>query len=241
MEHRSTLHGSTWCTGCCCTPAAAWAAVLHRAFGDLFPVSGTSHLGLTLHSGPSLRHLQFNTHGSVLTHRLMASKTKKITTRRAVSPFPTVGCPSWSYEEMQDCCSLFLQPWLPSCFCHRWLEMAGYRNWDANSSSYRTIISVCYQLQMAHWFFLCYLILSIPGPDPIKIPSSICITETHPNLNKSLFAGLTSPACCKGLCLFQVGSVDLFSPQLSYDISIGIFSSQFPSQNTLCQYNALST
>lgn len=91
MEHRSTLHGSTWCTGCCCTPAAAWAAVLHRAFGDLFPVSGTSHLGLTLHSGPSLRHLQFNTHGSVLTHRLMASKTKKNHNPEGCVPFSHCG------------------------------------------------------------------------------------------------------------------------------------------------------
>lgn len=86
----------------------------------------------------------------------------------------------------------------------------------------RTIISVHYQLQTACWFFLCYLILSIPGPDPIKIPSSICITGTHPNLNKSLFAGLTRPACCRGLCLLQVGLVYLFSSQVSYDISIGV-------------------
>lgn len=71
----------------------------------------------------------------------------------------------------------------------------------------RTIISVRYQLRRAHWFFLCYLILSIPGPDPIKIPSSIYITGTHPNLNKSFFAGLTSPACCGRLHSLQVGPV----------------------------------
>jgi len=76
----------------------------------------------------------------------------------------------------------------------------------------RTIISVRYQLRIAHWFFLCYLILSIPGPDPIKIPSSIYITETHPNLNKSLFAGLTSPACCGRLRSLQVGSAHFAFP-----------------------------
>lgn len=130
MEHRSTLHGSTWCTGCCCTPAAAWAAVLHRAFGDLFPVSGTFHLGLTLHCGPSLQLLQFNIHGSILTHGLMALKTKISQLGGAVSPFPTIGHPSWSHEKMQDCCSLFLQPWLPGCCCSQtvrngWLQQLG--------------------------------------------------------------------------------------------------------------------
>lgn len=109
-------------------------------------------------------------------------KNKKITPQEAVSPFPTMGRPSWSHEEIQDCCSFFLQPWLPgSCICSRmvrngWLQATGTQI----PVPTRTIISVHYQLQTAHWFFLCYLILSIPGPDPIKIPSSICITGTHP-------------------------------------------------------------
>lgn len=125
-----------------------------------------------------------------------------------MSPFPTMGHPSWSREEIQGCLSLFLQPWLPGCLC---AQMVGNGWLQATVTQIpvatRTIISVCYQLRIAHWIFLCYLILSIPGPDPIKIPSSIYITETHPNLHKSLFAGLTSPACCRRLHSLQVGSV----------------------------------
>lgn len=102
--------------------------------------------------------------------------------------------PSWSHEKIQGYHSLFLQPWLPGCLCAQmvgngWLQTIVTQIPVAT----RIIISVCYQLQIAHRIFLCYLILSIPGPDPIKIPSSIYITETHPNLNKSLFCRAYQP------------------------------------------------
>lgn len=57
-------------------------------------------------------------------------KNKNITTQGAVYPFPTMAHPSWGHEEMQDCCSLFLQPWLPCCCCSQmvrngWLQQLG--------------------------------------------------------------------------------------------------------------------
>lgn len=137
MEHRSALRGSSWCTVCCCTLAEAWAVVSHRAFGDLFPVSGTFQLGLTLHSGPSLRHLQFNTHGLILTHGLMSSKTKKVTTQGAVSPFPTTAHPSRATKKCRIAAVYFSSPDSQAVAAHRWLEMSDYSNWDSNSSSYQ--------------------------------------------------------------------------------------------------------
>lgn len=137
-----------------------------------------------------------------------------------------MGRPSWSREEIQGYRSLFLQPWLPGCL---WAQMVGNGWLQATVTQIpvatRTIISVRYQLRIAHWIFLCYLILSIPGPDPIKIPSSIYITETHPNLNKSLFAGLTSPACCGRLHSLQVGSAYFAFPTFLWHFNWSCLSS----------------
>lgn len=96
----------------------------------------------------------------------------------------------------------------------------------------RTIISVRYQLRIAHWIFLCYLILSIPGPDPIKIPSSIYITEIHPNPNKSLFAGLTSPDGYRTLHSFQVGSLfGLPGFSVTFKLKLSLLNSHLTSQS----------
>lgn len=98
----------------------------------------------------------------------------------------------------------------------------------------RTIISVRYQLRTAHWIFLCYLILSIPGPDPIKIPSSIYITEIHPNPNKSLFAGLTSPDCYRTLHSLQVGSLfGLPGFPVTFKLKLSLLNSHLDSQNSV--------
>lgn len=137
MEHRSALHGSTWCTECCWKLAAAWAAVLHRDFGDLFPVSGTSQLGLTLHCGPSLWHLQFNTHGLILTHGLMASKTKTSQLRGLCTLFPPWNILPEAMKKCRTAAAYFPSPDSHAVAVHRWLEMAGYSNWDPNSSSYQ--------------------------------------------------------------------------------------------------------
>lgn len=113
---------------CRCTPAAVWAAVLHRAFGDLFPVSGTFQLGLTLHSGPSLRHVQLTTHGLILTHGLMASKTKNSHLRRLCPLFPPWDIPPEAMKKSRTAAALFSSPDSQAdASVHGWLEMAGYR------------------------------------------------------------------------------------------------------------------
>lgn len=110
--------------------AGAWAALLQRAFYDLFPVFCIFWLGLTVCCGPSLRHLQFSAHGLILPHERYFAMWTNGFQKKIWGPCPLF--PPWdilpeAMKKPRATAAYFFSSDSQAASVHRWLEMAGYR------------------------------------------------------------------------------------------------------------------